>query len=177
MGDTLREGGYVPEGWTGSDEEILGLFDDSLYIRLTLEADTEVTKSEEGSLIELFKKQRPGEPPSVDAAKNLLNQLFFDPKRYDLTRVGRYKLNSRLHIDEPLDTRTLTPRDIIELIKELISLPKALGIPESGMYEDDGEPIKDFAAEAIVDAARADRRTGSTSTSTSATGVCARSAS
>ncbi|MGH2780778.1 MAG: DNA-directed RNA polymerase subunit beta, partial [Thermoleophilaceae bacterium] len=150
MGDTLREGGYVPEGWTGSDEEILDLFEGSLYIRLTLEADTEVTKSEEGSLIELFKKQRPGEPPSIDAAKNLLNQLFFDPKRYDLTRVGRYKLNSRLHIDEALDTRTLTPRDIIELIKELISLPKELGIPESGMYEDDGEPIKDFALEAVA---------------------------
>src|SRR5918999_1282067 len=150
MGDTLREGGYVPEGWTGSDEEILDLFDNSLYIRLTLDADTEVTKSEDGSLIELFKKQRPGEPPSIDAARNLLNQLFFDPKRYDLTRVGRYKLNSRLHIDEALDTRTLTPRDIIELIKELISLPRELGIPESGMYEDEGEPIKDFAAEAIV---------------------------
>src|ERR687896_379121 len=118
MGDTLREGGYVPEGWTGSDEEILDLFDNSLYIRLTLESDTEVTKSEDGSLIELFKKQRPGESPSIDAAKNLLNQLFFDPKRYDLTRVGRYKLNSRLHIDESLDTRVLTPRDIIELIKE-----------------------------------------------------------
>ena len=132
MGDTLREGGYVPEGWTGTDEEILGLFDNSLYIRLTLEADTEVTKSEEGSLIELFKKQRPGEPPSIDAAKNLLNQLFFDPKRYDLTRVGRYKLNSRLHIDEPLDTRTLTPRDIIELIKELISLPRDARHPRVG---------------------------------------------
>ncbi|MGH2824752.1 MAG: DNA-directed RNA polymerase subunit beta, partial [Thermoleophilaceae bacterium] len=150
MGDTLREGGHVPEAWTGTDEEILDLFDSSLYIRLTLEADTEVTKSEEGSLIELFKKQRPGEPPSIDAAKNLLKQLFFDPKRYDLTRVGRYKLNSRLHIDEALDTRTLTPRDIIELIKELISLPRELGIPESGMYEDEGEPIKDYAAEAIV---------------------------
>jgi DNA-directed RNA polymerase subunit beta len=60
MGDTLREGKYVPEGWTGSDEEILGLFDNSLYMRLTLEADTEVTKSEDGALIELFKKQRPG---------------------------------------------------------------------------------------------------------------------
>jgi DNA-directed RNA polymerase subunit beta len=152
MGDTLREGGYVPETWTGSDEEILELFDNSLYIQLTLEADTEVTKSEDGALIELFKKQRPGEPPSIDAAKNLLNQLFFDPKRYDLTRVGRYKLNSRLHIDESLDTRVLTPRDIIELIKELISLPRELGIPESGMYESsDGEdePIKDFALEAV----------------------------
>ncbi|MBA2630199.1 MAG: DNA-directed RNA polymerase subunit beta, partial [Thermoleophilaceae bacterium] len=151
MGDVLREGKHVPEGWTGSDEEILNLFEDSLYIRLTLESDTEVTKTEEGSLIELFKKKRPGEPPSIDAAKNLLNQLFFDPKRYDLTRVGRYKLNSRLNIDEPLDRRTLTPRDIIELIRELISLPKVIGIPESGVYEADGveEPIKDFALEAL----------------------------
>jgi DNA-directed RNA polymerase subunit beta len=148
MGEVLREGGYVPAGWTGSDEEILNLFDESLYMRLTLEADTEVTKTEDGALIELFKKQRPGEPPSIDAARNLLNQLFFDPKRYDLTRVGRYKLNSRLHIDEPLDTRVLTPRDMIELIKELVSLPKVLGIPESGVYEDEGEPIKDFALEA-----------------------------
>jgi DNA-directed RNA polymerase subunit beta len=151
MGDVLREGGYVPGGWTGSDEEILELFDSSLYIRLTLEADPEVTKSEEGALIELFKKQRPGEPPSIDAAKNLLTQLFFDSKRYDLTRVGRYKLNSRLRIDEALDTRVLTPRDIIELIKELISLPRELGIPESGLYGASGgeEPIKDFALEAV----------------------------
>jgi DNA-directed RNA polymerase subunit beta len=145
MGEVLRESGMAPS-WTGSDEDIAKLFDDSLYIRNTLEADTEVTKSEEGALIELFKKQRPGEPPSVDAAKNLLNQLFFDPKRYDLTRVGRYKLNSRLHLDESLDTRTLTPRDIVELIKELVSLPRELGIPETGEYE--GEPIKDYAAEA-----------------------------
>src|SRR4051812_36113868 len=148
MGDVLREGKYVPEGWTGTDEEIRKLFDDSLYIRLTLDADTEVTKTEDGALIELFKKQRPGEPPSIDAAKNLLNQLFFDPKRYDLTRVGRYKLNSRLHLEESLDTRVLTPRDMIELIKELISLPKELGVPESGFYESEDDPIKDFALEA-----------------------------
>jgi DNA-directed RNA polymerase subunit beta len=149
MGQTLRDGGFVPDTWTGSDEEILGLFDDSLYMRLTLDSDTEITKTEEGALIELFKKQRPGEPPSVDAARNLLNQLFFDTKRYDLTRVGRYKLNSRLHIDEALDTRVLTPRDIIELIKELVSLPRELGIPETGTYGegDEAEPIKDFALE------------------------------
>ncbi len=147
MGEPLRESGLA-KSWTGSDEDILALFEDSLYIRNTIEADAEVTKSEEGALIELFKKQRPGEPPSVDAAKNLLNQLFFDTKRYDLTRVGRYKLNSRLHLDEPLDTRTLTPRDIVELMRELVSLPKDLGIPESGEFDD--EPIKDYAAEAQV---------------------------
>ncbi len=145
MGEVLRESGMA-SGWTGSDEDILALFEDSLYIRNTVDSDPEITKSEEGALIELFKKQRPGEPPSVDAAKNLLNQLFFDPKRYDLTRVGRYKLNSRLRIDEPLDTRTLTPRDIVELIRELVALPKMLGIPETGEYE--GEPIKDYALEA-----------------------------
>jgi DNA-directed RNA polymerase subunit beta len=133
----LRAMGYA------SDEEILSLFEDSLYIRLTLDADTEATSSEEGALIELFKKQRPGEPPSVDAARALLNQLFFDPKRYDLTRVGRYKLNSRLALDIDLDTRTLTHDDIIALIKELVSLPKLLGMSE----EPDNE-VKDYAAEA-----------------------------
>jgi DNA-directed RNA polymerase subunit beta len=128
-----------------SDEEILKSFDNSLYIRLTLEADPDVVKSEEGSLIELFKKQRPGEPPSIDAAKALLNQLFFDPKRYDLTRVGRYKLNSRLGLDISEETRTLTHDDIIALVNELVSLPRRLGMPE-----DPSEDIKDFAAEAAV---------------------------
>ena len=126
------------------------MFDNSLYIRITIEADTEATRTEEGALIELFKKQRPGEPPSVDAARSLLNQLFFDPKRYDLTRVGRYKLNSRLDLDIDLDTRTLTHDDIIALVKELVSLPKLLGMPEDAENE-----IKDYAAEALTHAARA----------------------
>ena len=142
----LRAMGYE------SDEEILGLFDNSLYIRNTVEADPENTRSEEGALIELFKKQRPGEPPSVDNAKALLNQLFFDPKRYDLTRVGRYKLNSRLGLDIDLDTRTLTHDDIIALVKELVTIPRELGLPEEPDVE-----IKDFAAEAIIMPARADR--------------------
>jgi DNA-directed RNA polymerase subunit beta len=135
----LRAMGYA------SDEEILNLFDNSLYIRLTLDADPEMTRTEEGALIELFKKQRPGEPPSIDAARALLHQLFFDPKRYDLTRVGRYKLNSRLDLDIDLETRTLTHDDIIALVKELVSLPRRLGMPE-----DAGEEIKDFAAEAAT---------------------------
>ncbi len=128
-----------------SDEEILKAFNNSLYIRLTLDADPEIVRTEEGSLIELFKKQRPGEPPSIDAAKALLNQLFFDPKRYDLTRVGRYKLNSRLGLDISEETRTLTHDDIIALVSELVSLPRLLGMPE-----DPGEDVKDFAAEAAV---------------------------
>jgi DNA-directed RNA polymerase subunit beta len=134
----LRAMGYA------TDEEILGLFDNSLYIRNTLEADTEATRTEEGSLIELFKKQRPGEPPSVENAKALLNQLFFDPKRYVLTRVGRYKLNARLGLDIDIDTRTLTKDDIIALVRELVLLPKRLGMPENPEVE-----IKDYAAEAV----------------------------
>jgi DNA-directed RNA polymerase subunit beta len=134
----LRAMGYA------SDEEILKLFENSLYIRNTIDADTEQTRTEEGALIELFKKQRPGEPPSVENAKALLNQLFFDPKRYDLTRVGRYKLNSRLGLDIDIDTRTLTHDDILALVKELVSLPKRLGMPEEPEFE-----IKDYAAEAM----------------------------
>ncbi|HEY2654346.1 MAG TPA: DNA-directed RNA polymerase subunit beta, partial [Solirubrobacteraceae bacterium] len=135
----LRAMGYA------TDEEILKLFNNSLYLRLTLEADAEMTRTEEGALIELFKKQRPGEPPSIDAARSLLNQLFFDPKRYDLTRVGRYKLNSRLGLDIDLDTRTLTHDDIIALVRELVSLPKLLGMPEEPESE-----VKDYAAEATT---------------------------
>ncbi len=135
----LRAMGFV------EDEEILKLFENSVYIRHTIEADTEPTKTEEGALVELFKKQRPGEPPSVDAARALMEQLFFDPKRYDLTRVGRYKLNARLDLDVDLDTRVLTKDDIVALIKELISVPRLLGIPEE---VDEENPIKDYAAEA-----------------------------
>src|ERR1700746_1801010 len=113
----LRAMGYA------TDEEIAALFEDSHYIRNTIEADPEVTKTEEVALIELFKKQRRAEPPSVDAARSRLHQLFFDPKRYDLTRVGRYKLNSRLRLDIALDTRTLTHADIIALCGALVSLP------------------------------------------------------
>jgi DNA-directed RNA polymerase subunit beta len=135
----LRAMGYV------EDETLLKMFDDSVYIRNTIAADTDATREEEGALIELFKKQRPGEPPSVDAAKALLEQLFFDPKRYDLTRVGRYKLNARLDLDVDLETRVLTHDDIIALIKELVTLPKLLGLPET---IDEENPIKDYAAEA-----------------------------
>ncbi len=135
----LRAMGFV------EDEAILKLFDDSVYIRHTIEADTEPTKTEEGALVELFKKQRPGEPPSVDAARALMEQLFFDPKRYDLTRVGRYKLNARLDLDVDLDTRVLTKDDIVALVRELVSIPRLLGVPEE---IDEESPIKDYAAEA-----------------------------
>src|SRR3712207_1870280 len=91
---------------TSTNEAIMSLFDNSIFIALTLDKDT--TETAEQALIEVFKKQRPGEPPTVENARNLLNALFFDPKRYDLTKVGRYKLNQRLGVDVPEDTRVLT---------------------------------------------------------------------
>src|SRR5438445_2547481 len=123
----------------GSDnEKLLALFGNSIFIANTLEKDP--TQTEEQALVEVFKKQRPGEPPTVDNARNLLRSLFFDPKRYDLTKVGRYKLNQRLGVNVPEDTRVLTTEDIVSLVRKLIELPVKLGLPEDS---------KDFAAEAI----------------------------
>ncbi len=124
---------------TSTDEAILKLFDNSIYMQLTLEKDT--TETEEQALVEVFKKQRPGEPPTVENARNLLNSLFFDAKRYDLTKVGRYKLNQRLEVDVPDDTRVLTTQDILSLVRRLVELPTKLGVPEDS---------KDFAADAIT---------------------------
>ena len=122
---------------TSTNEKIMELFDNSLYIANTLEKDP--STREEEALIEVFKKQRPGEPPTLDNARNLLKSLFFDPKRYDLTKVGRYKLNQRLEVDVPDGTRVLTTQDIVALVKRLVGLPKTLGVDEE---------TKDFAAEA-----------------------------
>jgi DNA-directed RNA polymerase subunit beta len=123
----------------GTNEEILALFGDSVYIRNTLEKDP--STREEEALIEVFKKQRPGEPPTLDNARNLLRALFFDPKRYDLTKVGRYKLNQRLGVNVPEDVRVLTTEDIIALVRRLVSLPANLGVPEDA---------RDYAAEAAL---------------------------
>jgi DNA-directed RNA polymerase subunit beta len=123
---------------TSTNEAILALFNDSVFIRNTLEKDP--TTREEEALIEVFKKQRPGEPPTLDNARNLLRALFFDPKRYDLTKVGRYKLNQRLGVDVPEDTRVLTTQDILALVQKLVSMPHAIGVPEDS---------RDFAADAI----------------------------
>jgi DNA-directed RNA polymerase subunit beta len=124
---------------TSSNEAILKLFGNSIYMVNTLEKDP--STSEEEALIEVFKKQRPGEPPTLDNARNLLKALFFDPKRYDLTKVGRYKLNQRLGVDVPEDVRVLTTQDILALVQKLVELPDMLGVdPES----------KDYAADAIV---------------------------
>ena len=122
-----------------SDEGLLALFGDNPFIRMTLEKDP--VKSEDAALVEVFKKQRPGEPPTVENSRNLVRSLFFDPKRYDLTKVGRYKLNMRLGQDVSPDCRVLTTGDIVELIRRLVVLPVKLNVPEDS---------KDYAADAII---------------------------
>ena len=77
-----------------TDEDIISLTGENEHILTTLEKDS--TTNEEESLLEIYKKLRPGEPPTVDSARNLLHALFFDPKRYDLGNVGRYKLDKKL---------------------------------------------------------------------------------
>jgi DNA-directed RNA polymerase subunit beta len=84
----------------GSDQEIIDLIGDNEYIRNTLEKDN--TESTEKALLEIYERLRPGEPPTVDNAKSLLVSRFFDPKRYDLANVGRYKINKKLHIKNRL---------------------------------------------------------------------------
>jgi DNA-directed RNA polymerase subunit beta len=131
---------------TSDNEAILKLFDNSMFIAATLEKDT--TTREEEAVVEVFKKQRPGEPPTLENARNLLRGLFFDPKRYDLTKVGRYKLNQRLEVDVPDDVRVLTTQDIVALVKRLVDLPTKLGVdPETKDYAADAatlsrEPIR-----------------------------------
>ena len=83
--------------------------------------------STEEALVEIYKKLRPGEPPSMADAKALFDGLFFNPKRYDLSEVGRLKLNKRLALNVPLDTRVLTDKDIIEILRYLFDLRAGKG--------------------------------------------------
>lgn len=80
----------------GSDAELVSFFGEEERLKVTIEKDS--TKTEEEALLEIYKRLRPGEPPTVDSAKSLIDSLFFDAKRYDLSRVGRYKFNKKLAV-------------------------------------------------------------------------------
>ena len=103
-----------------SDFDLLKVFDEHEVMQDTIERDN--TDSTDEALIELYKRLRPGEPPTVESAKNLINSLFFDPKRYDMAAVGRYKLNKKLEIDVDPDKRCLDKKDIVETVRYLLKL-------------------------------------------------------
>ncbi len=92
----------------------------NLSIRNTLEKDSTTTERE--ALIEIYRRLRPGEPPAAEGAKRLLERLFFDKRRYDLAKVGRYKLNKKLGLSVPMSQRALTKEDIIGAIRYLSDL-------------------------------------------------------
>ena len=107
-------------GIAESDDEILSLLGDSDIVRSTLERD--VAQTREDALIEIYKRQRPGEPPTVDSARSLLDGLYFNPQRYDLAKVGRYKINKKLGIDVDAAESVLTSEDIVTALRYLLAL-------------------------------------------------------
>ena len=118
--EELRKAGYG---------EIKVLFIDELnvgpYLRDTLVADK--VSIQEDAILEIYRRMRPGDPPTLEIAENLFNNLFFNPERYDLSQVGRLKLNHKFDIDEDIDNRVLTKRDILEVVRYLIELRNEAG--------------------------------------------------
>lgn len=108
-----------------SDNEIFDALRHPEYFQKTI--DKEGQYNEEEALLELYRKLRPGEPPTISGGQQLLESRFFDPKRYDLGRVGRYKLNKKLHLNVPENMRVLTSQDILAAIDYLINLEFDIG--------------------------------------------------
>lgn len=121
----LRAMGY------GTDEELRELFAETMskdeYDLLNKTIDKDTTKSEGEALIELYEKMRPGEPAVLETAREYLQQLFFDSRRYDLGEVGRYKLNRRLKQEVKEDVTVLARQDVINTVKYLIGLQNGIG--------------------------------------------------
>ena len=117
----------------GSDEEIISVFEtvdkDPMhkYIQATLTKDP--TKSKEEAVLEIYRKLRPGEPAVLENAESLFQSMFLEHRRYDLGRVGRYKINKRLNLNLPNEKSTwvLTRQDIISAISYLINLQNGNG--------------------------------------------------
>ncbi len=109
----------------GGNEELVEKLNQAISIKKTLEKDT--SESYEEALIEIYKRLRPGEPPTIESAKSLLENLFFNPHRYDLAKVGRYKINKKLDLDIPMDTVTLTREDIWRTVEYFVQLHQGVG--------------------------------------------------
>ncbi len=132
----LRAIGY------GTDESIRALFADidtdvdHPYIEATIERDTTANptdhneKGVDDALLEFYKKLRPGDPPTLDNAKSFVQNLFFVSRRYDMGKVGRYKVNRRLHVDTPLENRILTNEDLVAVIRRIILINNGEGRPD-----------------------------------------------
>jgi DNA-directed RNA polymerase subunit beta len=121
----------VPESQLGTNERILAKFadidtnEDHQYIVSTMDKETSTNKTE--ALLDFYRRLRPGDPPTLENARGLLNSLFFNPRRYDLGRVGRYKLNRRLGLSTDQKTRVLQPRDLETIVRTQLQLNNGVG--------------------------------------------------
>ena len=119
-------------GWT--NEQILEEFGEFESMRQTLEKDT--TTGQDDALLDIYRKLRPGDPPNREAAQTLIENYYFNPKRYDLAKVGRYKINKKLGTTEAFDQQVLTNDDIVAAIKYVVSLH------EGRTEMNDGVPVE-----------------------------------
>ena len=125
------EDGITDESQLGTNDRILAMFadidnhPDHRYIASTIERESADNKA--SALLDFYKRLRPGDPPTAENARGLVNSLFFNPRRYDLGRVGRYKVNKRLGLNVPEETRTLLPEDLKAIVAELIRMTNGLG--------------------------------------------------
>jgi DNA-directed RNA polymerase subunit beta len=110
----------------GTDEHLLSMFEevdiDPEHAYIPASIDKDPTKTVNEALLEFYKKLRPGDPPTLDNAVSFLQSLLFAPRRYDLSKVGRYKMNRRLGLDIPIEHRTLTKEDLIHVIMRMIKI-------------------------------------------------------
>jgi DNA-directed RNA polymerase subunit beta len=119
----------------GTNDALLKLFADvekgqeRHLIQSTLEREPAIKTAEE-ALIDFYKRLRPGDPPTIDNARGLVNSLFFNPRRYDLGKVGRYKLNKRLGLDLPPAQRVLAKEDLVEIVRHIIMVNNGLDTPD-----------------------------------------------
>ncbi|MCW2855662.1 MAG: DNA-directed polymerase subunit beta [Marmoricola sp.] len=129
-------------GW--SDEQIREEFGEYESMMLTLEKDH--TEAQDDALLDIYRKLRPGEPPTREAAQTLLQNYYFNPKRYDLAKVGRYKINKKLGTHEAFDQQTLTVDDIVATIRYIVELHAG----KDSLVDAKGKDIKDSHGESIV---------------------------
>ncbi|RNL81048.1 DNA-directed RNA polymerase subunit beta [Nocardioides marmorisolisilvae] len=135
------------EGYTGAPydyEAVMAEFSQYESIQLTLEKDHIATPDE--ALLDIYRKLRPGEPPTREAALTLLKNYYFNPKRYDLAKVGRYKINKKLGTHEAFDQQTLTIDDIVATIRFIVQLHEG----KETLVNAAGKDIKDAHNESIV---------------------------
>ncbi len=118
-----------------SEEQLLELFSNEdtspehQFIRATMEREP-LVKDEPEALLDIYRKLRPGDPPNIENARKLIKNLFFDPLRYDLGEVGRYKLNKRLKLEIPESKRALTKEDIVEIVRRIIMINNGNDSPD-----------------------------------------------